>query len=161
MHRSHKNQRELPHYQKRRRNELVAPVWALVEKVVGSLKGSYRYRCFGYYGLGRNAMQMWFKRMVYNLRKAVNASGLLGLKPHGGGNAAGTGSHKEAKGMTKTPLAGAKSPFPSRKLHAEGPAKVIQGFSVGEGEEISRGLSPQMGINMPTPKEAINLNLKS
>ena len=133
MHRSHKNQRELPHYQKRRRNELVAPMRALVEKVFGSLKGSYGYGCVGYCGLGRNAMQMWFKRMVYNLRKAVNTSGLLGLKPHGGGNAAGTGSPKEAKGMTKTPLAGAKSPLPLPETSRRGPRQSYSRVSSGRG----------------------------
>jgi hypothetical protein len=42
MHRSHKDQRELPDWQKRR-NELMAPVGALVEKVSGTLRRSYGY----------------------------------------------------------------------------------------------------------------------
>ena len=41
MHRSHKHQRELPHWQKRR-NELISRR-ALVEKVFGTLKRSYGY----------------------------------------------------------------------------------------------------------------------
>ena len=34
MHRSHKVQRELPHWQQRH-NELISPVWSAVEKVLG------------------------------------------------------------------------------------------------------------------------------
>ena len=39
MHRSHKHQRELPHWQKGR-NELITPRRALVEKIFGTLKRS-------------------------------------------------------------------------------------------------------------------------
>ena len=74
MHRSHKNQRELPDWQKRR-NEWIGPVRALVEKVFGTLKRSYGYRRVRYCGLDRNGTEMWFKLMAYNLRKAVNLSG--------------------------------------------------------------------------------------
>jgi IS5 family transposase len=69
MHRSHKHQRELPHWQKRR-NELISPRRALVEKVFGTLKRSYGYSRVRYRGLGRNAVEMWFKLMAYNLRRA-------------------------------------------------------------------------------------------
>ena len=74
MHRSHKHQRGLPHWQ-RRRNELIAPVRARVEKVFGTLKRSYGYTRVRYRGLGRNAVEMWFKLMAYNLRRAVKLSG--------------------------------------------------------------------------------------
>ena len=74
MHRSHKHQRELPDWQ-RRRNERIAPVRALVEKVFGTLKRSYGYSRVRYRGLGRNGVEMWFKLMAYNLRRAVNLSG--------------------------------------------------------------------------------------
>ena len=73
MHRSHKHQRELPRWQKRR-NELISPLRALVEKVFGTLKRSYGYSRVRYRGLGRNAVEMWFKLMAYNLRKAANLS---------------------------------------------------------------------------------------
>lgn len=73
MHRSHKHQKELPDWQKEH-NELIAPVRALVEKVFGTLKRSYGYSRVRYRGLGRNALEMWFKLMAYNLRKAVKLS---------------------------------------------------------------------------------------
>ena len=74
MHRSHKHQRELRDWQKRR-NELMATVRALVEKVFGTLKRSYGYSRVRYRGLGRNAIEMWFKLMAYNLRKVAKLSG--------------------------------------------------------------------------------------
>ena len=74
MHRSHKHQRELPYWQKRR-NELITPRRALVEKVFGTLKRSYGYSRVRYRSLGRNAVEMWFKLMAYNLRKATKLAG--------------------------------------------------------------------------------------
>ena len=74
MRRSHKHQRGLPHWQ-RRRNELIAPVRASVERVFGTLKRSYGYTRVRYRGLGRNAVEMWFKLMAYNLRKVVKLYG--------------------------------------------------------------------------------------
>ncbi len=74
MHRSHKHQRELPDWQKRR-NELMAPVGALVEKVSGTIRRSYGYSRVRYRGLGRIAIEMWFKLMAYNLRKVAKLSG--------------------------------------------------------------------------------------
>ena len=69
LHRSHKHQRELPHWQQRR-NELIGPRRALVEKVFGTLKRTYQYHRVRYRGLERNALEMWFKLMAYNLRRA-------------------------------------------------------------------------------------------
>ncbi len=69
MHRSHKHQRELPYWQQRR-NALIAPRRAVVEKVFGTLKRSYGYHRVRYCGCGRNAVELWFKLMAYNLRKA-------------------------------------------------------------------------------------------
>lgn len=74
MHRSHKHQGGLPHWQ-RRRNELIGPVRSSVERVFGVLKRSYGYTRVRYCGLGRNAVEMWFKLMAYNLRRAVKLSG--------------------------------------------------------------------------------------
>ena len=69
MHRSHKNQRGLPHWQKRR-NGLISRVRAPVEQVFGTLKRSYRYRQVRYMGLERNATELWLKCLAYNLRRA-------------------------------------------------------------------------------------------
>jgi IS5 family transposase len=73
MHRSHKHQKELPEWQKLH-NELIRPKRALVEKVFGTLKRSYGYSRVRYRGLARNALEMWFKLMAYNLRKAAKLS---------------------------------------------------------------------------------------
>ena len=69
MHRSHKHQRELPHWQKRR-NELIEPIRRAVERVFGTLKRSYGYSRVRYRGLERNAVEMLFKAIAYNLRRA-------------------------------------------------------------------------------------------
>ena len=71
MHRSHKNQRALPHWQ-RRRNALIAPLRAPVEQVFGTLKRGYGYRRVRYLGLRRNATELWLKCTAYNLRRAVS-----------------------------------------------------------------------------------------
>ena len=68
MHRSHKHQEGLPHWQKRR-NELIDPVRRRVEKVFGTLKRSYGYWRVRYLGLERNGVEMWFKVVAYNLRR--------------------------------------------------------------------------------------------
>ena len=70
MHRSHKNQRALPHWQ-RRRNALIAPLRAPVEQVFGTLKRGYGYRRVRYLGLRRNATELWLKCTAYNLKRAV------------------------------------------------------------------------------------------
>ncbi len=68
MHRSHKNQRGLPEWQ-RERNAAIKPIRAAVERVFGTLKRSYGYRRVRYRGLGRNTVEMWLKLLAYNLRK--------------------------------------------------------------------------------------------
>lgn len=71
IHRSHKNQRALPRWQARR-NALIARARAPVEeKVFGTLKRSYGYRRVRYIGIERNATELWFKCMAYNLRRAA------------------------------------------------------------------------------------------
>ena len=77
MHRSHKHQSELLYWQKRR-NELISPRRELVEKVFGTLKRSYGYSRVRYRGLGPNAVEMCFKLMAYNFRKAVRLTGYVG-----------------------------------------------------------------------------------
>ena len=73
MHRANKHQPELTVWQ-HRRNALIEQRRALVEKVFGTLKRSYRYHRVAYDGLGRNGVEMWFKLMAYNLRKADTLS---------------------------------------------------------------------------------------
>ena len=70
MHRSHKHQRALPHWQTRR-NALIAPMRAPVEKVFGTLKRCYGYGRVRYMGLERNATELWLKCIAYNLRRAA------------------------------------------------------------------------------------------
>ena len=78
MHRSHKHQRGLPYWQQRR-NALIAPRRAPVEHVFGTLKRSYGYRTVRYLGLARNGVELWFKCLAYNLRRA----GRLQVLAHG------------------------------------------------------------------------------
>ena len=47
----------------------------LSEKLFGTLKRSYGYSRVRYRGLGPNAVEMWFKLMAYNFRKAVRLTG--------------------------------------------------------------------------------------
>ena len=74
MHRSHKHQKGLPHWQKRR-NDLISPIRKKVEKVFGTLKRSYGYTRVRYRGLQRNGMEMCFKLMAYNLRRWMKLTG--------------------------------------------------------------------------------------
>lgn len=69
MHRSHKRQKQLPYWQQRH-NDLISPIRKQVEKVFGTLKRSYGYFRVRYRGLQRNTVEMWFKVMAYNLRRA-------------------------------------------------------------------------------------------
>jgi IS5 family transposase len=70
MHRSHKNQAALPRWQARR-NALIAPRRAAVERVFGTLKrlhGLARARCST---LARNLGDMIAFAIVHNLRRAA------------------------------------------------------------------------------------------
>lgn len=69
MHRSHKNQDGLPHWQQRR-NHLIAPIRARVERLFGLMKRSYGYRRVRYYSLQRNALQLELMCIAINLRRA-------------------------------------------------------------------------------------------
>ena len=70
MHRSHKHQRGLPHWQQQR-NALIAPLRAPVERVFGTLKRCYGYGRVRYMGLERNATELWLKCIAFNLRLAA------------------------------------------------------------------------------------------
>ena len=74
MHRSRKNQEELPYWQ-RRRNALVSKVRAPVEGVFGTLKRSCGYWRTRYVGLEKNVAEAMFKVMAYNLRRADGLRG--------------------------------------------------------------------------------------
>ena len=68
-HRRHKHLARLPHWQ-RRRNQLIERRRAAVERVFATLKQHYGYRRVRYRGLERNALELLFKCMAYNLRRA-------------------------------------------------------------------------------------------
>ena len=54
----------------RRRHARIERVRRPVEHVFGTLKRSYGYQRVRYRGLARNATEMWFKLLAYNLRRA-------------------------------------------------------------------------------------------
>ncbi len=74
LHRSHKHQQALPHWQQRR-DRLIASRRDQVERVFGTLKRSYGYTRVRYRSLRRNALEMYFKLMAFNLRKVVQVTG--------------------------------------------------------------------------------------
>ena len=71
MHRPNKHHPRLPRW-KRRRNALIAPLRAPVERVFGTLKRGYGYRRVRYMGLEPNATELRLKCAAYNLRRAVS-----------------------------------------------------------------------------------------
>lgn len=70
MHRSHKNQAGLPPWQARR-NRLISPIRAAVERVFGTLKRSYGYRQVRYFSLAANTTQLHLLAIAFNLRRAL------------------------------------------------------------------------------------------
>lgn len=74
MHRSHKNQTGLPRWQ-HRRNQLIAPIRAAIERVFGTLKRSYGYRRVRFFDLARNAVDLDLLCVAFNLRKAAAMRG--------------------------------------------------------------------------------------
>jgi IS5 family transposase len=70
MHRSHKHQLGLPYWQKRR-NCLIAPIRAAVERVFGTLKRCYGYTRVRYFSLAANLTQLRLLVIAYNLRRAI------------------------------------------------------------------------------------------
>ena len=69
MRRANKHHAKLERWEKRR-NELIAPRRAPVEKVFGTLQRSYGYWRVSYVGLARNMTAMLLKLTAYNLRRA-------------------------------------------------------------------------------------------
>lgn len=70
MHRSHKHQAALPHWQARR-NHLIAPIRRKIERIFGTLKRSYHYTRVRYYSLERNATQLSLLAIALNLRRVI------------------------------------------------------------------------------------------
>ncbi len=70
MHRAHKHQPQLPHWQQVH-NRLIGQVRRQVECIFGILKQHYRYRRVGHRGLARNALELRLKCFAYNLRRAL------------------------------------------------------------------------------------------
>jgi IS5 family transposase len=69
MHRSHKHQAQLPHWQAVR-NQLISPIRSAVERVFGTFKRSYGYRRVRYRGLRANLLQLRLLCIAFNMRKA-------------------------------------------------------------------------------------------
>jgi len=75
MHRSHKNQDGLPYWQKRR-NALIAPRRAPVERVFGNFKRLYRRGRARYSNFLHNLGDFQRLATAYNLRRAVSLASL-------------------------------------------------------------------------------------
>lgn len=71
MHRSHKNQTALPIWQARR-NRLIAPIRAGVERVFAVWKRWWGYDRVRYVGLDRNQTQLALICLAYNVRKTAS-----------------------------------------------------------------------------------------
>jgi transposase, IS5 family len=69
MHRSHKHQAALPHWQALR-NKLISPIRSAIERIFGTFKRSYGYRRVRYRGLKANLLQLRLLCIAFNLRKA-------------------------------------------------------------------------------------------
>lgn len=69
MHRSHKHQDGLPHWQQVR-NRLISPIRSRVERLFGLMKRSYGYRQVRYRGLVRNQSHLHLLCIAINLRRA-------------------------------------------------------------------------------------------
>jgi IS5 family transposase len=69
MHRSHKNQLQLPYWQ-RRRNDLIAPIRAGIERIFGTLKRCYGYTRVRYFSIEANLTQLRLLVTAYNIRRA-------------------------------------------------------------------------------------------
>lgn len=70
MHRSHKHQSQLPHWQARR-NALISPIRSRVERLFGLMKRHYGYCRVRYMSLARNQLQLHLLCLAINLRRAM------------------------------------------------------------------------------------------
>jgi IS5 family transposase len=69
MHRGHKHQAALPHWQAVR-NGLISPIRSAVERVFGTFKRTYGYRRVRYRSLQANLLQLRLLCIAFNLRRA-------------------------------------------------------------------------------------------
>lgn len=74
MHRSHKNQAKLPHWQSCC-NKLISKIRCNVERVFGSLKRHYGYVRVRYVGLAANANHAFILLSAYNLKRYATLVG--------------------------------------------------------------------------------------
>jgi transposase, IS5 family len=70
MHRPNKHHPKLPRWQARR-NALIQPIRAAIERTFGTWKRSYGYRRVRYFSLAANAIELQLKCMALNLRRAA------------------------------------------------------------------------------------------
>jgi transposase, IS5 family len=70
MHRANKHYPQLPFWQARR-NALIKPIRAAVERTFGTWKRGYGYTRVRYFSLAANALELQLKSFAFNLRKAA------------------------------------------------------------------------------------------
>ena len=70
MHRGHKHQDELPHWQQRR-NDLIRPIRRNVERTFGTLKRRYGFSRVRFYNLARNTTHLLLLCIAMNLRRML------------------------------------------------------------------------------------------
>jgi IS5 family transposase len=70
MHRPNKHHPQLPHWQARR-NALIRPIRAAIERTFGTWKRGYGYTCVRYFSLAANAIELQLKCIAFNLRRAA------------------------------------------------------------------------------------------
>lgn len=70
MHRPNKHHPQLPYWQARR-NALIRPIRAAIERTFGTWKRGYGYTCVRYFSLAANAIELQLKCMAFNLRRAA------------------------------------------------------------------------------------------
>lgn len=70
MHRPNRHHPELPFWQARR-NALIQPIRAAVERTFGTWKRSYGYTRVRYFSLAANALELQLKSLAFNLRRAA------------------------------------------------------------------------------------------
>lgn len=70
MHRPNKHHPQLPVWQARR-NALIRPIRAAIERTFGTWKRGYGYTCVRYFSLAANAIELQLKCIAFNLRRAA------------------------------------------------------------------------------------------
>lgn len=70
MHRPNKHHPQLPYWQARR-NALIRPIRAAIERTFGTWKRGYGYTRVRYFSLAANAIELQLKAIAFNLRRAA------------------------------------------------------------------------------------------